>query len=513
MNGSEFPISFALLFFIYGLAFFSMGLAMVLETRRVPLLAAPRVLHFFALFFFLNGINGWVDVGILFAGWVGDEIVNQLYGVKIALLVISFSCLWLFGARAMHPVDRKSHPSEKVAFTLLIVFYFILIGLLVKWHTLSPDGQIANLTMLIRYGLAIPGSSLAALALWRISQSTVAISNRQLRFFLRLVSIGFFLFGISQVFVTTNPIFMRSYFNVTDLNILSGLYVQSARSVLALVMTLGLIRISQLVDDERQRQFEAAQQARMEALIRIEKELVEREAMRQELLRHIVMAQEDERSRIARELHDETAQFLTAFSLNLATVQNTIKANGKVNALLENLQNLSKSMSQGIHRMVYDLRPAQLDDLGLVAALQSLVEEKRRTGLDVRFEIDGQSQRLDPIIETVIFRIAQEALTNVTKHAQSQQATLQLRTGSEQVSLRVHDQGVGFDPAQKQHGEQGWGLVGMRERAESVGGIFQVYSAIGEGTLIEVVIPMNVGDIPGKRSDAHYEHDKTVVSR
>jgi signal transduction histidine kinase len=512
MNGIEFPMSFALLFFIYGLAFFCMGLAMVLETRRVPLLAGPRVLHLFALFFFLNGINGWVDVGILFTGWVGSELIKPLYGVRIVLLIISFSFLLLFGARAMHPVDRNSQTIEKVALAGLIGFYIVLVGLIVKWQNYPPDDSIAYTTMFVRYALAIPGSSLAAVALWRISQGTMAIANQQLRLFLRLVSVCFFLFGVSQIFISITPFFLRGYSN-PDFSNISGLYIQSTRSILALVMTLGLIRVSQLVDDERQRQFEAAQQARLDALRRIEEEMVEREAMRQELMRHIVMAQEDERSRIARELHDETAQFLTAFSLNLATVQNTIKGNGKVNALLENLQNLSKSMSQGIHRMVYDLRPAQLDDLGLVAALQSLIEEKRRTGLDVRFEIDGLSQRLDPLIETVIFRIAQEALTNVSKHAQSQQATLKLQTGAEQVSLRVHDLGVGFDPDQKQRGEQGWGLVGMKERVESVGGIFQVYSAINQGTLIEVVIPMNDIDIPGKRSDAHYEHDQTIVSR
>jgi signal transduction histidine kinase len=484
-----------------------MGLAMLLETRRVPLLAGPRVLHFFSLFFFVNGLYGWAEMGILSVGWIGYGIVSQLFLGKLFLLVVSFSCLLVFSIRAMHPVDHHRHPIENVAAAGLVLFYLLLTVLMIIWKDLSPDDLVARLTMVVRDGLAIPGSTLAAVALWRISRSTVAIANRPLRFFLRLVSIGFLLFGVSQIFVSLNPMLMRSFYEKSDFNNLSGFYVQSARTILAIIMTLGLIRVSQLVDDERQRQFEAAQQARLEALKRIEKEMVEREAMRQELLRHIVLAQEDERSRIARELHDETAQFLTAFSLNLATVQNTIKGDGKVNALLDNLQNLSKSMSQGIHRMVYDLRPAQLDDLGLAAALQYLSEEKRRTGLEVRFEIDGPSQRLDPLIETVIFRIAQEALTNVSKHARSQKATLQLRTHSEQVLLRVYDQGVGFDPEQRKVGDQGWGMVGMRERAESVGGLFKVYSAVGEGTLVEVVIPLNNDHLPGKRSAVHDEPD------
>lgn len=504
---SGFPISFALLFFIYGLAFFSMGLAMVLETRRVPLLAGARVLRPFSIFFFSNGIVSWVEMGILITSWVGAVFSEGIIWLRLLLLVISFSCLLIFGIRAMHPVDRKSHLIEGYVTAGLIVFYLVLIVLLAIWQNITANSLIALLTRVIRYGLAIPGALIASLALWRISKSAVAIANRQLRVFLQTVSICFVLFGVSQIFVSSNNYYILAGFNQSEIFNLPGFYMQSARTILAVVMTLGLIRISQLVEDERLRQFDAAQQARVEAVRRIENELVEREAMRRELLRHIVLAQEDERSRIARELHDETAQFLTAFSLNLATMQNTITRNGKLGALLENLQNLSKSMSQGIHRMVYDLRPAQLDDLGLAAALQSLADKKRSAGLDVRFEIDGQSQRLDPIIETVIFRIAQESLTNVTKHAQSPRATLQLHLNSEQVSLHVHDQGVGFDPHQKSYGEHGWGLVGMRERAESVGGLFQVYSALGEGTLIEVIIPLNDANNSGKRSGAKDEPD------
>ncbi len=507
MNGSEFPISFALLYFIYGLAFFSMGLAMVLEIRRVPLLAGPRVLHPFALFFFINGIYGWIEMGILIAGWVGFEFSSQLFLLRICLLLVSFSCLLLFGVRALHPLERNPRAIEGYTTAGLIGFYIVLVVLVGVWQNIISDKQIAYITIMIRYGLAIPGSLIAALALWRQSHSTVAITNRPLEICLKLESGCFFLFGVSQIFVSSNQFFITDYLYNGDLNNLTIFFVQSGRSALALVMTLVLIRISQLVEDERQRQFDAAREARVDALRRIENEMVEREAMRQELLRHIVLAQEDERSRIARELHDETAQFLTAFSLNLATMQNTLTGDGKVSVILENLQNLSKSMSQGIHRMVYDLRPAQLDDLGMVAALQSLADEKRRTGLEVRFEIDGQTQRLDPLIETVVFRIAQEALTNVSKHAQCQRALLQLRINAEQVSLHVRDYGVGFDPDQKQNGSQGWGLVGMRERAESVGGLFQIYSAVGEGTLIEVIIPLYVGNNPGKRSIDHDESD------
>ncbi|MBN1536133.1 MAG: sensor histidine kinase [Anaerolineales bacterium] len=507
MNGSDLPATFVLLHFIYGLAFFSMGLAMVLETRRVPLLAGPRTLHPFSVFFFINGIVSWVEAGILIAGREGYSFADWIFGVHFILLLISFSCLLLFSIRAMHPIDPKPHPHERYISAGLLLFYMVLVALIVIELNLSVDKRILLLHQCIRFGLAIPGAWLAALALWKVSQGSVAITNQPLRFFLQIVAICFVLFGVSQVFVFSNQYYLTNDLYQRELFDFSGFYIEMGRCLLALVMTISLIRVSQLVEDERLRQFDSAQQARVEAMLRIENELVERETMRQELLRHIVLAQEDERARIARELHDETAQFLTAFSLNLATIQNSLTGQEKVTGLLENLQNLSKAMSQGIHRMVNDLRPAQLDDLGLAAALQTLTDEKLEAGLNVRCEINGQSPRLDPVIETVIFRIAQEALTNVAKHAQTQRATLQLRVNSERVMLRVHDQGVGFDPGDKQYGKRGWGLVGMRERAESVGGVFQVFSATGEGTLIEVTIPLINAKTPGKRSETEDEHN------
>lgn len=512
MNEIQYLICITVLYFIYGLAFYSMGLAMLLETRRVPLLAGPRTLHPFSMFFFINGIANWVEVVFFLAAWRGYELTRGFYWLHFFLLLTSFSYLSIFSVRAINPIDRKSHPAEKFVLAGLIVFYLALIVLLVLWQDQTTD-QINMLTRIIRYCLAIPGALMAALALWRVSHAAMAVTNQQLRTSLRIVSICFVLFGVSQIFVSISDWFVVNriaQFEMGDLYVVS---LQCARTALALMMTLGLIRVSQLVEDERLRQFDIAEQARLEAMRRIENELVERESMRRELLRHIVLAQEDERARIARELHDETAQFLTAFSLNLATLQNTISDNLKLDGLLESLQNLSKAMAQGIHRMVYDLRPAQLDDLGLAAALQTLADEKRMTGLDVRFEIDGQFHRLDPIIETVIFRIAQEALTNVVKHAQSPRATLQLHKNSEQVTLRVFDQGIGFEPHQKLSGKQGWGLVGMRERAESVGGLLQVYSATGEGTLVEVIIPLNDANDPEKRSETHDEYNKINVSR
>jgi two-component system sensor histidine kinase UhpB len=160
-------------------------------------------------------------------------------------------------------------------------------------------------------------------------------------------------------------------------------------------------------------------------------------------------------------------------------------------------------MSQGIYRMVHDLRPAQLDDLGLVAALQYLVdEERRRVGLNIVLEIRGSIRRLDPLVETVLFRVAQEALTNIAHHARCETARMQLDYQPAQVTLLVNDLGVGFDLQRELEPPRGWGIAGMRERAESVGGRLKIVSVPGQGTRVEVVIPLQKEDFISLKEDA-----------
>jgi len=273
---------------------------------------------------------------------------------------------------------------------------------------------------------------------------------------------------------------------------------------------VNLIQAIQVVDREREEQLLSAQQERLEALEQVRQDLEEREALRRELLRHTVIAQEEERGRIARELHDETAQFLTALSLNLATLKNLVPKEPNIQDLIENLQSQTREMSQGIYRLVHDLRPAQLDDLGLVPALQYLAEEEyKRAGLQVELQILGDRQRLDPLVETVLFRVAQEALTNVIRHAQCEQASLVLDFDTELVVLHVRDEGVGIRNMPADAPPRGWGLEGMRERVESVEGKLEINSPLSGGTVVYVSVPL--GDmkdsLPEEMPDGSHSPD------
>ena len=247
-----------------------------------------------------------------------------------------------------------------------------------------------------------------------------------------------------------------------------------------------------IICKERQRRLQEEQQARLAAQQQVEAELIKRNKLRQELLRHTVQAQEEERARIARELHDETAQTLTAASLNFATLKNFLEGRmPEVSGLVTKLQDLCRQMNRDLYRLVHDLRPAQLDDLGLVPALQYLVDEgQANTRIKVALTLSGEQKRLEPFAETVIFRIVQEALTNVARHAETDHAGVNLTYEEDRVILRIRDEGKGFDPGRDHASLSGWGLVGMAERAESINGRFLVDSSPGKGTLVEVVIPL-----------------------
>jgi two-component system sensor histidine kinase UhpB len=260
--------------------------------------------------------------------------------------------------------------------------------------------------------------------------------------------------------------------------------------LIAVLITISILRATQMVEEERQQRLNAVQQSRLEALERIQEELTKREALRRELLQHTVRAQEEERTRIARELHDETSQVLTAFSLDLATLENVVCDRSEVTSLVNRLKGLSKQMSQGLYRLVHDLRPAQLDDLGLISALEYLKDDSVASGLDVSIIIQGKGRRLDSVIETVLFRVAQEALHNVVRHAQARQAWITLAFQSQEITLKIEDSGLGFDSVQSFAPPRGWGLAGMRERVESVGGQLCIESEPGKGTMVEVTVPV-----------------------
>jgi signal transduction histidine kinase len=202
----------------------------------------------------------------------------------------------------------------------------------------------------------------------------------------------------------------------------------------------------------------------------------------------ITHGQEEERSRLARELHDETLQALIALSQRVRLAQMKAKDEPMQEALTE-LDALASSSIVELRRLTRGLRPIYLEDLGLVTALEMLARENTHPGLTVTFTCEGEERRLEKALELSLFRIVQEGLSNVLHHAEASQAWITLNFQDSDVTLKIRDNGKGFTPPRSpaEFSPGGlYGLLGMHERAELAGGKLSI-SSPGAGTTIQVV--------------------------
>jgi signal transduction histidine kinase len=212
----------------------------------------------------------------------------------------------------------------------------------------------------------------------------------------------------------------------------------------------------------------------------------------QHLSAKLITAQEEERRSIARELHDEVGQVLTAIKVELAVAQRTIEASGGAAHLLEDARSITDGALATVRDLSHLLHPALLDDLGLPAAVEWYLRGfgKRH---DIRAEVlhDRMDQRLTPEIEASAYRIVQEALTNVAKHARATSCRVFLQGLSNTILITIEDNGVGFDAAEADRtgGRRGLGLIGIRERASQLRGTVRLESAPGKGTRLTVELP------------------------
>jgi PAS domain S-box-containing protein len=232
------------------------------------------------------------------------------------------------------------------------------------------------------------------------------------------------------------------------------------------------------------------------------RELERMSELRQELLQRLVTTEEQERRRISRELHDQTGQHLTGLALGLKSLEDVIRNYCPVTAgadnLLVHLRGITEELSRDIHRMAVELRPTALDDLGLVPALQSYVERWSQTrGIPAEFDcfgLEGDANRLSEIVETTVYRVVQEALTNVAKYAcdgpnGATHVSVTLQRFGGHLMASVEDDGPGFDT--EAVGQSGrLGIAGMQERAASCGGTLEIESAPGRGTTVFIRVPV-----------------------
>jgi signal transduction histidine kinase len=228
--------------------------------------------------------------------------------------------------------------------------------------------------------------------------------------------------------------------------------------------------------------------------------LAERDEARSRLLRQVITAQEDERKRLARELHDETCQTISALNMKLETAVSRLPQ-GADNAPLLEARTLAVRTLDELHRLIYDLRPSVLDDLGLWSAIQWYADRQLKPrGVAVHCEFNEVDRRLPPLMETALFRAVQEAVSNIAKHADAEHVLIQCGVESDLLTIEIEDDGNGFELAAvkrpKDEGH-GWGLLGITERVEALGGTVVIDTAPGQGARIVITVPVPPEDARG----------------
>ena len=208
----------------------------------------------------------------------------------------------------------------------------------------------------------------------------------------------------------------------------------------------------------------------------------------------VTTGQEDERRRLARDLHDDTIQSLIALNQQIQLAQMSTVNDGNT-ARLATMQQMAEQIVADLRRLTRDLRPIYLEDLGLIPALDMLVRDMRQTtNVSLRFDKVGQERRLPPNVELALYRIAQEGLSNVIRHAQADQARVSLQFTAGKVTITIQDDGQGFvvpeSPAEMAPAGH-FGLLGVQERAETIGARLHIKSALGEGTVLQVCFTEN----------------------
>ena len=471
--------------FFYGLAFFSMGLLVMIEGGRASDLRLRRALRPLAAFGLVHAIHQWLDMYNGIANLLGQTVPPYIRGLQMAMLTFSFLSLAAFGSYLI-----TTKPS---AWRLMLL---IPLGLETIWafgifflRNNYPASVLWNVgDVWTRYSLAITAAALASIGL--VSQQRVFRRSGLVSFGRDSLwaAVAFAWYGIvGQIFTQKTPLFPSNIINEELFASAFGFPVQLFRAGMAILASIFVIRFLRSFQVEFDRKLASLQDARV-------KEAEQREALRGELFKRVVAAQESERQRIARELHDETGQALTAIGMGLRGLATSIKTNGsseRAKETLHHLEGLTTHSLTELQRLIADLRPSHLDDLGLPAALRwyaNIIQE--RSELHTQVEIRGDEHAVSPSVKTALFRIVQEALTNVVKHAVAENVKIYLTFELEGASVKIIDDGQGFEPQTNFPGQRiSWGLKNMEERASLLGGNFIIKSHPGAGTSVEAFIP------------------------
>lgn len=505
----EFHYSLILVFLVYGLAFFSMGLAVVLQWKDDSDLPLTQALPALAAFAFLHGLTEWADMlaltrteGLRLSASIPLEMV------RLGLLASSYTFLLWFGIDLAARPDRRHLKARWIAVLVLLLWGAGTLGLAAHGESrLSGWSPLAD--TLARYLIGLPAGLIAACGLIRQGRFFHNSSMSHIARDCAWAATAFGLYSVAAGLITPRgDFFPASALNYGSFLNTVGLPVQLFRTILALAMAYFVVRILRAYEEDLRLQLDRADEARLEA-------------------RGLAML--EERQRLSREVHDGLAQALGCLATMARVAQDQLKE-GRTARAREGLQRMEETAHEAYldaREAIHGLRIGNGGDRGLVVALQDYLDcFRRQSGLEIEsIAEEGYWPSLPTATEAQVIRIVQEALSNVRKHARASRARLELRATEDGMEIAVHDDGRGFDAGRclrcersggAQNGcpecdDRHYGLQTMSERARSVGGSLLVRSAPGRGTQVVLSLPLAEGaDCPTRREGPAMAGRKTA---
>lgn len=479
-------LSVVVIYFFYGLAFFSMGLLVAMEGGRSTDARLRMALRPLAGFGLVHAAHEWLEM-FRAMGHLNAFLEGIYPLLALSILAFSFLSLAAFGSYLVLGSESTWRVSLIIPLGLEAIWVY---GLLIFKSKYSLNDIYAVADVWTRYSIAIPAGLLAAAGLvvqQRAFRRAGLVSFGRDSLWASVAFIWYSLVG--QLFTEPSPLPPSTFLNAELFLNTFGFSIQLLRAITAMFASLFVTRFLRAFQVESDSKIAELQASQLH-------ESQQREKLRAQLFRRIVGAQESERQRIARDLHDETGQSLTAIGMGLRGLANETDSKKRLTTLTQ-LQSLTSESIHELQRIISDLRPAHLDDLGLSATLRwyaSRIHEL--TSLHVRVDIDGDEPTLDDAVKITIFRITQEALNNVIKHAQATTVNVKIHYLQKEVRIHVFDNGVGFEmkDVQNRIGRVSLGLAGMEERAALLGGGVTISSRPGYGTEVEAVVPLHLKD-------------------
>jgi signal transduction histidine kinase len=526
-------------FFIYGLAFFAMGLAFALEARRKTELRLVGVLKYLAAYGLLHAAVEWIDMWQLLPGITGAALPTTLRIVRLTLFVASTAMLAVFGAALVAALAPRFRAVQWIPLGLLLVWlaYWVVGPHLnplttARWtldaasclrchavtapmDTTAPASPWVPSTAVgdiwVRYLIYLPASAFAAVALWLQGRRFATSGYRRIARDCRWMGAAFAANGLMAGLVVPPAGFgLAAVLNYDSFLSLVGIPPQVFRAGLAVVIAVFGVRILRVFDIEYARRLHEAQEGRLraqeEALDIARRSAEELEAKVRERTEELFeqvrrLAILEERDRLAREMHDSLGQVLGFVNLKTKVAEDLIARGRPADAggELTQMRGAVQDAYEEVRQAILSLRTTPHGQ-GVVASLREYAGRLReQSGLDVRVE-SSDGIDLAPAVEAQVIRIVQEALTNVRKHADAHGVVVRFGRDGPDVLVAITDDGRGFDLAAVEAAKgMHFGLLTMRERAESIGGMLRVRSAPGQGTAVELRIPG--GDRNGRPGD------------